>query len=63
MATITSPTVTPNALLLLGYIGGSVDGKEYRLVDADPVKGECVFQHKVTRNRYKVWVAQVSGKQ
>lgn len=60
---VTKPTVTANAVLLMGYLGGAATGEMYRLVDADAEKGECVFEHKDTKNRYKVRVAQVSGRE
>lgn len=56
-----SPLVTENAVLLLGYIAGRIHSPSYGVVDADPENGRQIIEHRVSGNRYRVSVEQISG--
>ena len=64
MSRITSPTVTDNARLLLGYIAGALhlhEEPDYRLVDVDAAAGTQTFETVATGNLFRISVEQIGG--
>lgn len=55
------PRVTNNAVLLLGFIGGSVDPERYSLHDVRPGEATCILMNTQTGNLFRVRVDQIGG--
>jgi hypothetical protein len=63
------PRVTPNSMLLSGYIIGALSAVAqerwvtYRFVSADVQAGTAVVERMETGNRYRISVEQIAGQE
>lgn len=61
---VSEPTVTGNAILMLGYVAGVMfkHGEDaYRWIAADPDLGYQTFEHVRTGNTFRMMIEQVGG--
>lgn len=63
------PRVTPNAMLLSGYIAGALSAVAqerwvtYRVIEMDAEAGTSIIERVETGNRYRLTLVQISGKE
>lgn len=63
------PRVTPNAMLLSGYIAGALCAVAqerwltYRVIEMDAASGDSIIERTETGNRFRLHVEQISGKE
>lgn len=61
---INCPTVTGNAVLLLGHLAAGLNAASpYKLVEVDATNSEVTVENRENGNRYMVRVRQVSGQE
>lgn len=63
------PRVTPNSMLLSGYIAGALSAVAqerwltYRIIELDAAGGTTIIERTETGNRFRLHVEQISGRE